>query len=54
MLTMRLLLPVSVLIESDWNLKNVSCSAFAISVMVLIESDWNLKGFSANLPLSFF
>ena len=45
MLTMRLLLPVSVLIESDWNLKNVSCSAFAISVMVLIESDWNLKYF---------
>ena len=32
-----------VLIESDWNLKKASDSAFAISVTVLIESDWNLK-----------
>ena len=32
-----------VLIESDWNLKNVSCHKKHNVCMVLIESDWNLK-----------
>ena len=33
----------TVLIESDWNLKDVSSISFARPDLVLIESDWNLK-----------
>ena len=36
-------LPVQVLIESDWNLKEKECSQYPSSEEVLIESDWNLK-----------
>ena len=36
---------LSVLIESDWNLKFVSEWNYTTAVLVLIESDWNLKTF---------
>ena len=32
-----------VLIESDWNLKNMIFADSVLVVSVLIESDWNLK-----------
>ena len=34
---------MSVLIESDWNLKQRCKDLFQKSLDVLIESDWNLK-----------
>ena len=34
---------VSVLIESDWNLKNIQTVQAQCVYEVLIESDWNLK-----------
>ena len=34
---------LSVLIESDWNLKVVEPPPTFVGIMVLIESDWNLK-----------
>ena len=33
----------SVLIESDWNLKQGTFNIYSNVAMVLIESDWNLK-----------
>ena len=33
-----------VLIESDWNLKDVRTAFYIMNSQVLIESDWNLKG----------
>ena len=36
-------LPVQVLIESDWNLKEAAAPVFHSRWSVLIESDWNLK-----------
>ena len=33
----------SVLIESDWNLKDVTVLTEPVIFVVLIESDWNLK-----------
>ena len=32
-----------VLIESDWNLKEIESAEVTITISVLIESDWNLK-----------
>ena len=32
-----------VLIESDWNLKEVDAVGIPVGLYVLIESDWNLK-----------
>ncbi len=37
------LLRVSVLIESDWNLKPYGYEKVSDEIGVLIESDWNLK-----------
>ena len=34
---------ITVLIESDWNLKAVIGAGVAVQDAVLIESDWNLK-----------
>ena len=34
---------LKVLIESDWNLKEIVLSTVSLSNNVLIESDWNLK-----------
>ena len=34
---------VTVLIESDWNLKQEGENAIQMALRVLIESDWNLK-----------
>ena len=33
-----------VLIESDWNLKDLRSPVYVALMFVLIESDWNLKG----------
>ena len=38
-----LIAAVVVLIESDWNLKDIVVPASRAVVPVLIESDWNLK-----------
>ena len=40
---MNALVPISVLIESDWNLKDVAPNGYYRVTLVLIESDWNLK-----------
>ena len=32
-----------VLIESDWNLKEIRTAQDGLTIAVLIESDWNLK-----------
>ena len=39
----RILKAISVLIESDWNLKKAIQRGSGFSFEVLIESDWNLK-----------
>ena len=48
---------MSVLIESDWNLKERESKRFQRRAEVLIESDWNLKAVhelsSADHPLSY-
>ena len=42
----------AVLIESDWNLKQIQASMDRLEgAPVLIESDWNLKDLTDNLCL---
>ena len=41
-------MPVSVLIESDWNLKSDESKSVCAIFWVLIESDWNLKYLSLS------
>ena len=43
MQSFRFCIAVSVLIESDWNLKDIADVTTLITPKVLIESDWNLK-----------
>ena len=47
-----MIIPSSVLIESDWNLKLVRAYHPVCREAVLIESDWNLKSFynRADMP----
>ena len=39
----------SVLIESDWNLKEIAALFKTKSLAVLIESDWNLKWYTSEI-----
>ena len=42
---------MTVLIESDWNLKDVDCIILYRCSGVLIESDWNLKSLCTSMYL---
>ena len=44
----------AVLIESDWNLKEVVIAGHKYQVNVLIESDWNLKMYLTSFFLLVF